>query len=472
MHPHDREGALWHIGEVMNIIIIGCGKIGQALAEQLNNEGHDITIVDKNEKLIRELAMSLDVIGVSGNGAILDVQKEAGVDRADVLIATTNSDEQNMLICLIAKKVGHPETICRIRNFEYEGEIDYLKEALGISMVVNPEKLTAHEISHLLSFPSAIQIETFSSGRAEMVKMKIPAGSPLLGVALRDLHKRIAADVLISMVERGQNVIIPSGNTIFEEGDTISFIANPNEAMFFSRKCNLEFHPHHNACFIGGGRITNYLCAERKKSNRPMNFKVFETKPESCALLSERYPDVIVINGDGTDQKLLDEEGLQQADVLVTMTGIDEQNVMMSLILRERYPNLRVITKVNHLSPEDVPESLGIGSLVCPKRITADAVTRFVRASENSANSSIESLYKLAGGKAEAQEYQIHDEPAITGVCLKDLPLKENILIAAILRKGQLVRPTGSDKILPGDHIVIIALADMNIRALKDILRK
>ena len=452
----------------MNIIIIGCGKTGAELAEELNNEGHDITIVDRDEKRVRDLAMSLDVIGVSGNGAILDVQREAGVEKSDLLIACTGSDELNMLICLIARKAGDCMTVCRIRNFEYENEIDYLQKELGLSFVINPEKLTAHEIIRLLHFPSATEIESFSYGKAEMVTVRLKAESMLVGVALRDLHKKAAGNVLIVMIQRGQEVIIPSGDSELHAGDLVSFIADADEAMSFLKKCDPHLKPHRSVFVVGSGRITNYILEERKRMKNPMNFKCVDISEARCVALSERYQDVTFINGNGADQALLREENLEGADVLVTLTGIDEQNVMMSLIARENY-GTRLITKVNHMEPEDIPEALDIGSLVVPKTITANEVVRFVRAMEESRDSSITSLYKLANGRAEAQEYEVLEESGLTDVMLKDLKTKPNLLIAAIFRDGKLLRPAGSDMIMKGDHIVIVTRTDNHVRSLSDI---
>ena len=452
----------------MNIIIIGCGKIGAELAEELNKEGHDITIVDRDEKRVRDLAMSLDVIGVSGNGAILDVQQEAGVGQADLLVACTGSDELNMLICLIARKAGDCMTICRIRNFEYENEIDYLQKELGLSLVINPEKLTAHEIIRLLHFPSATEIESFSYGKAEMVTVRLKNSSPLCGVALKDLHRKSSGSVLIAMIERGQDVMIPSGDTELRSGDLVSFIADADEAMSFLKKCDPTLRPHRSVFVIGAGRITNYILEERMRMKNPMEFKCIDISEARCIALSELYQDVTFINGNGAEQALLREENIEGADVLVTLTGIDEQNVMMSLIARENY-GTRLITKVNHIEPEDIPDSLDIGSLIAPKTITANEVVRFVRAMEESKDSSITSLYKLANGKAEAQEYEVLEESGITGIALKDLRTRPNLLIAAIFRNGELLRPSGSDMILKGDHIVIVTRADNEIRSLSDI---
>ena len=272
----------------MNIIIIGCGKIGATLARQLNNEDHNITIVDRNEKVVREIASDLDIIGVTGNGAMLEVQKEAGIDTADILIAVTGSDEVNMLCCLIARKEGHCYTVARIRNSEYENEIEYLKRELGLSFVINPEKMCAMEILRLLRFPSAIEIESFGKGRVDMVKMEISERSPIADVALRDLPKVVSASVLICVIERDGTTVIPRGNAVLRAGDRISFIARPQDSFAFARECNLETHPVNSVFLIGGGKIAYYTAELIEHRKKRFNLKVFEINPQTCGALAER----------------------------------------------------------------------------------------------------------------------------------------------------------------------------------------
>ncbi len=455
----------------MNIIIIGCGKVGSTLAEQLNNEGHNITLIDKNDKVLQTLATNLDVLGISGNGAMLEVQKEADIKNADLLIAATGSDETNMLCCLLAKKEGHCLTIARIRNREYEDEIEYLKSALGISYVINPDKMCAHEIVRLLRFPSALEIETFYKGRVDMVKIKISKSSVLCDVALRDLQKKAGIPALICIIEREGKVQIPSGDTVLSAGDVVSFIAKPSDAAMFCRLCRPETRPNRSVFFIGGGKVANY-CAKYLKSRRNQNryqLKFIDINPDACAALSESFPDATVINADGSSKRTLFEEGIQNADCVVSVTGIDEENIIMSLTVDE-IPDIRLITKVNHMDPADIPPSLNVGSVVCPKMITANEVVRFVRAQESSRNSNIESLYKVAGGRVEAQEYELGDESEVTNILLKDLNLKPQTLIAMIIRDDKFIQPGGNDYMQKGDHVVIITAAKGGIRDIKDIL--
>ena len=454
----------------MNVIIIGCGKIGTALAEQLNAEGHNITIIDKNEKVVQELATNLDVIGVTGNGVMLDVQKEAGVESADMLIAVTGSDEVNMLCCLVGKKEGHCHTIARIRNTEYEKEIEYLKRELDLSYVINPEKMCAEEILRLLRFPSATEIDSFYRGRVDMVRMRVTEASPLVSVVLKNLPKVISTPVLICMLERDGKVQIPGGDTVIEAGDYISFIAKPFDSFSFCRECKLENHVADSVFMVGGGKIAYYVAEALENRRKKIDLKIVEINESTCRLLADKFSGVTVINADGSKKNVLMEEGIQNADVLVSLTGIDEENIILSLLVRSMV-DLRLISKVNHMDPAEITAYLKLGSIVCPNIIAANAVVRFARGLEGSKNYNIESLYKLANGRVEAQEYEISSASELTGVALKDLKLKQGVLVAAIIRNNQLIRPSGAERIEVGDHVVIMVLSEQKIRDLKDILR-
>lgn len=453
----------------MNIIIIGCGKIGASIAEQLNSEGHNITIVDRNESVVSSLALNLDIIGVTGNGAMLEVQKEAGVENADILIAVTGSDEVNMLCCLIAKKEGHCLTVARIRNAEYEKEIDYLKQELGLSYVINPEKMCAREIVRLLRFPSALEIDSFYRGRVEMLKMRIQSDSPIVDTALKDLQKKVSAKVLICIVERGKEVMIPSGNTVLMAGDLISFIAKQTESLSFARECRLEKLPVNSIFTVGGGKIAYYVAEFLEGLKRKIGMKVVEINPDTCRIIAERFPNVTVINADGSKKSVLLEEGVQNTDCFLSLTGIDEENLILGLVVSE-LSSARLITKVNHMMPAEIPGGLNFGSVVCPNLIASNAIVRFARGLEGSKDYNIEALYKVAGGRVEAQEYEIKTESGLTGVPLNDLKTKAGVLVAAIIRNNQVIRPDGAAEMQVGDHVVIVALTDEKIRDLMDIL--
>jgi len=303
----------------MNIIIVGCGKVGECLAETLNQEGHSVTIVDQNEAILKSVASRLDVIGVNGNGAMLSVLQEADIAHADLFIAVTNSDEVNMLSCLLAKKEANVSTIARIRNPEYEEQVVYLKDELNLARVINPEKAVAKEILRLLHFPSAIDVQNFCNGRVEMIKMRIPQKSVLCDVKLKDLNKVIHTPVLICLLQRGNEIIIPSGDTELKANDAISFVSKGREAVDFCKECGLEYEQSKGAILIGGGKISYYIATELCNSNSKMNLKIIEKNLDKCQYLASEFPGVTIIHGDGTDQKLLEEEGAYKADAIVTL---------------------------------------------------------------------------------------------------------------------------------------------------------
>ena len=391
----------------MKIIIVGCGKVGTTLAEQLNRENHDITLIDTNEEAIQNISDSADVMGVTGNGAVYQVQMEAGIQDADLLIATTNSDELNMLCCLIAKKAGNCHTIARIRNPEYSSEIRYIREELNLSLAINPELAAAREIARLLRFPSAIKIEPFAKGRIELLKFLIPEHSLLNDMRVMDVVNRLKSNVLICVVERGNDVVIPDGNFVMKKGDKISFIASHQGSADFFKKAGVDNNIVKSAMFVGGGKLTHYLC--RLLEDTKIKIKIIERDEERCRQLSELLPKAMIIHGDGTDEQLLLEEGIRQTEAFASLTGFDEENIMLSLYASSQ-SKAKLITKVNKIAFENVINSLNLGSLIQPKMLTAEIILQYVRAMQNSMGSSnIETLYKIAADKAEALEFRVKE---------------------------------------------------------------
>lgn len=361
----------------MKIIIVGCGKVGISLAEQLNQEGHDITLIDHDNTKLRSVTDSIDVMGVIGNGAMYQVQMEAGIADADLMIATTNSDELNMLCCLIAKKAGNCHTIARIRNPEYATEVNFIREELNLSLAINPELAAAREISRLLKFPSAIKIDTFAKGRVEIMKFKVPEHSVLDGLKVLEVVPKLHCNVLICAVERGEDVIIPNGSFRLCSGDKVHFIAPPAESMRFFKEVGIVNNSIKTAMFIGGGKITYYLAKMLKDT--PIKIKIIEQNFERCNQLSEELPHVLVIHGDGSDQQLLLEEGIRQTEAFAALTGFDEENIMLSLYAASQ-SKAKLITKVNRIAFEDVINSMNLGSVIYPKLITSDMILQYVRA--------------------------------------------------------------------------------------------
>ena len=450
----------------MKIIIVGCGKVGTTLAEQLNRENHDITLIDCDSEALQSISDSTDVMSVTGNGAVYQVQMEAGIKEADLLIATTNSDELNMLCCLIAKKAGNCHTIARIRNPEYSAEINYIREELNLSLAINPELAAAREIARLLRFPNAIKIELFAKGRIELLKFLIPKDSILDRMKVMDVVSRLKSNVLICAVERGDDVVIPDGNFEMKGGDKISFIAPHAECADFFRKAGIENNTVNSAMFVGGGKLTVYLA--KALAETKIKIKSIEQDEERCRSLSELLPHAMIIHGDGSDQKLLLEEGIRQTEAFASLTGFDEENILLSLYAASQ-SRAKLITKVNKIAFENVINALNLGSVIYPKMLTADIILQYVRAMQNSMGSNIETLYKIVADKAEALEFRVRGDSPVLGIPLEKLRTRNNLLVACINRNGRIIMPRGKDTLEAGDTVIIVT-THTGLNDLKDIL--
>lgn len=452
----------------MQIIIIGCGKVGLTIAEQLSAEGHNLVLVDLSSTKIQEAAETLDVLGIVGNGASFQIQMEAGVENADLLIAVTGSDELNLLCCLIAKKTGHCQTIARVRNPLYSQENTFIKESLGISMIINPEYTTALEISRLLRFPSAIKIDTFAKGRAELLKFKLKPEFGLNNYQVSDIISKLKCDVLVCAVERGEDVIIPNGRFVLQDNDLVSIMASPQNSAAFFKKIGVKTNQVKNTLIVGGGTIAQYL--GKLLLEMGISVRIIEQNKDHCEQLSEILPEAVIINGDGTDQNLLLEAGLTHAESFVAITNLDEENLFLALFAK-KHSNAKPIAKVNRIAFTDIIEGLDIGSVIYPKYLAASYIIKYVRATDNSMGSSMETLYKILDNRAEALEFSITEVSAATGTPLCDLKLKDNLLICGILRKGRLFIPRGQDKFLIGDTVIVVTTAT-GLHTICDILKK
>ena len=450
----------------MKIIIVGCGKVGTTLAEQLNRENHDITLIDCDSEALQSISDSTDVMSVTGNGAVYQVQMEAGIKEADLLIATTNSDELNMLCCLIAKKAGNCHTIARIRNPEYSAEINYIREELNLSLAINPELAAAREIARLLRFPNAIKIELFAKGRIELLKFMIPKDYILDRMKVMDVVSRLKSNVLICAVERGDDVVIPDGNFEMRGGDKISFIAPHADCADFFRKAGIENNTVNSAMFVGGGKLTVYLA--KALADTKIKIKIIEQDEEQCRILSELLPHAMIIHGDGSDQKLLLEEGIRQTEAFASLTGFDEENILLSLYAASQ-SRAKLITKVNKIAFENVINALNLGSVIYPKMLTADIILQYVRAMQNSMGSNIETLYKIVADKAEALEFRVRGDSPVLGIPLEKLRTRNNLLVACINRNGRIIMPRGKDTLEAGDTVIIVT-THTGLNDLKDIL--
>ena len=453
----------------MNIIIAGCGKVGRALAEQLSREKHDITVIDRKPEAIQQITNIADVRGVVGNGASFEIQMDAGIDTADLMIAVTDADEVNLLCCLIAKKAGGCQTIARVRNPVYHHEIHHIKDELGLSMVINPEWAAAMEMARLLRFPSAIDIDTFANGRIELLRFQLEEQNPLCNNKIKDLHMLSRCEVLICIVERGKEVLIPSGEVELKAGDMISVVASPVNASRFFKTIGIETNQVKNTMIIGGGKISFYLA--KRLLEMGIQVKIIEKDRDACERLCEILPKAMIINGDGTDRELLAEEGLAKAEGFAALTNMDDENVMLALYAKSM-SKAKKITKVNRNTFDTIIGSLNIGSLIYPKHITSETILQYVRAMQNSIGSNVETLYRLVDGNAEALEFVIKGKSEVTDIPLQELQLKPHILVCAINRKGKIIIPKGQDCIQEGDSVVIITTDCGAYKDIRDIMKK
>ncbi|MGN0386161.1 MAG: Trk system potassium transporter TrkA [Lachnospiraceae bacterium] len=450
----------------MKIVIVGCGNVGSAIVEQLSGEGHEITIIDEKQDLVSDMVNSYDLLGIVGNGAVYSVQMEAGVNESDLLIAVTGKDELNLLCCLIARKAGVHHTIARVSNPVYYKEIAYIKEELGLSLVINPELAVAGEISRLLKFPSALKIDTFAKGRVELVKYRIHEDSLLCNMQLKEVRFKFASDVLICVVERGDEIFIPDGNFTLLAEDEITIIASSTKIASFFRKIKVPTTRAKDVMIIGGGETSYYLA--RFLVDMGIKVKIIEKSKEKCEELSELIPEAMIICGDGTDKDLLLEEGLVQTESFVSMTNFDEENIMLSLYAKSK-SKAKIITRVHRISYDEIIDNMNLGSIVYPKYITAENIIEFVRAMQNSVGSNIETLYKLNDNRVEALEFLIHDDCPLVGIPLQNLKLKKNILICTINHRGSIITPGGQTVINVGDTVVVVTTRT-GFRDIRDIV--
>ncbi len=451
----------------MNIIIVGCGKVGQTLAERLSREeGHNITVVDTKSSIIRELTGALDVIGVEGSGASLETLLEAGVKDADILIAVTNSDEVNLLTCFIANKSGDCGTIARVRKPEYGRELILFKEDLGLAMIINPEQAAAAEIARVLRFPSAIQIDTFAKGRVEILKFRVSDDSILSGLSLAELRPKLGCNVLVCGVERGDEVFIPGGDFVIRSGDRLSFVSEIKSGTAFFKKIGIKTNKVRNAIIVGGSNTAFYLAKLLIQSG--ISVKIIEKDTARCEFLCQKLPKAVIVNGDGSDSSVLLEEGIESAESFVALTNIDEENILISLYARSRTKG-KIITKINRIAFDDVINGLDLDTTICPKNITAENIVKFVRAKNNSIGSNIETMHMILGDKAEALEFRIREKTPLVGVPLEKLRLKDNTLIACINRGGTIINPCGKDTMEVGDTVIVVT-AKIGFKDIRDIL--
>ena len=452
----------------MRIIVVGAGKVGSTLIQQLAPD-HEVTVIDQNPGLINNIINIYDVMGVCGNGASYEVQLEAQADKAELLIAATSMDELNILACLVAKKLGVRHTIARIRNPEYEKQLRFMRDELGLSMAINPEKAAAREIARVLRFPAAMKVESFSKGRLELVEYRLPENSALHGMRLSDLYQNIRVRVLICAVSRREETIIPSGDFELKSGDKIYLTSTPQLLAQFFRHLGVFRNKASSVMVVGASKICYYLASQLLEMG--MRVKVIDKDEQRCVELSERLPKVLVIRGDGTDSDLLHEEGIEQTDAFVAITGIDEANILMAMsAARQSGDFCKVVAKINRRSLVDLVSAQGmIDSVVSARSVTTELIVQYVRAMESASGSKIKTLHRLVDGAVEALEFNVDSSLPAIGVPLKDLRLKSGILLAGIVRRnGRIVIPSGGDYLEAGDDVIVVTTG-VELQELRDI---
>ena len=447
----------------MKIFIVGCGKVGYALAEMLNEEGHELTVIDSKEKNLITLTETLDVMSYVGNGSSYRVLRDAGIESADLLIAVTDRDEVNLLSCLVARKASHCRTIARVRHPEYYDEIHYLQEELGLFMAINPEYSAANDILHLIQMPSAMEIDGFAKDRVNMFKFKLPNTSYWADKRIKDIVNK-TVPFLVCVIERDGSIIIPNGDTILRAGVNVSIVTDPQHSNYIFSASGVFQKPIKDVIVAGGGTLSYYL-AKSLVENK-IKVKIIAPKIERCEVLSELLPEAIIIHGDPTNQGLLLEEGLEKADAFAALTDYDEENIMISLFAN-RKSKAKLITKVDKMGFEKMISDFKfpVGSVITPKHITAEQILKCVRSMKNTVGSNVEAVYRMGDNRVEALEFRVKGKCKVTNIALKNLNFKKDILICSIIRHGKLIIPTGTDEISINDTVIIVT----KLKGLKNI---
>ena len=450
----------------MKIVIVGDGKVGFALADQISKEGHAITVIASNLDNLKNLMDVLDVLVVHGNGASLDVQREAGVDKSDLLIGATSSDELNILACLVAKKIGAGQTIARVKNPEYSEQLHFIKDELGLSMAVNPDLTAATEIARCLRFPNALNIDFFAKGRIELLEFTIPEGNMLDGMQLLSIYTTLKTRVLVCAVQRGDDVFIPDGHFTLRAGDNVTITSSPLEISLFFKTIGIYQQKIRTVLIVGGGNTSYYLA--KQLCDLGMQVKIIESDLARCRTLSEMLPKAIILNGRGNDRELLQSENIEDADALIAASESDEMNLLISLYAQSvKVP--KIITKIERTDVLEMYGNISSGIVVSPRQLIAINIIRFVRALSNSAGSSVETLHRIVNDRVEALEFRVNNAKELVDRKLKDLPIRRGILVAVINRNGHVIIPGGNDVIMEGDSVIIVT-THKNLTDLTDIL--
>ena len=452
----------------MKIIVLGAGKVGKTLIKHMSNEDHDIIVVDQNATKVEEVVNQYDVIGVVGNGGSYDILMEAGAEDANLIICVTASDELNILAGLVAKKMGTRHTIARVRNPDYSSQRDFMRNQLGFSMIVNPELEAASEIRRVLSFPSAVKVDTFSRGKVELAEFFVEDHSRLNGVELNQLHKITKTNILVCAVSHNEDVIIPDGNYAIKPGDHLYITGTHRDLSKFCLDIGVITSRIKNVIIIGGGKIAYYL--SRQLSTQGIKVKIIEKDKNRCQVLAEKLPYVTIIHGDGSDDELLNEEGIENTDAVLALTGLDEENIVLSLSAKNLY-HKKTIAKVTRMNYTGLSNVLKVDSIVAPKKIVASQIIRYVRAKMNKDHdSAVKTLYKIVDGEVEAVEFKVTEHFKFLHKTINEMKIKEHVLVAAIIRENEVIVPKGNTTMELNDYVIIVSRGEI-MKSLNDMLR-
>lgn len=452
----------------MKIIVLGAGKVGKTLIKHMSNEDHDIIVVDQNATKVEEVVNQYDVIGVVGNGGSYDILMEAGAENANLIICVTASDELNILAGLVAKKMGTRHTIARVRNPDYSSQRDFMRNQLGFSMIVNPELEAASEIRRVLSFPSAVKVDTFSRGKVELAEFFVEDHSRLNGVELNQLHKITKTNILVCAVSHNEDVIIPDGNYAIKPGDHLYITGTHRDLSKFCLDIGVITSRIKNVIIIGGGKIAYYL--SKQLSTQGIKVKIIEKDKNRCQVLAEKLPYVTIIHGDGSDDELLNEEGIENTDAVLALTGLDEENIVLSLFAKSLY-HKKTIAKVTRMNYTGLSNVLKVDSIVAPKKIVASQIIRYVRAKMNKDHdSAVKTLYKIVDGEVEAVEFKVTEHFKFLHKTINEMKIKEHVLVAAIIRENEVIVPKGNTTMELNDYVIIVSRGEI-MKSLNDMLR-
>lgn len=449
----------------MKIVLVGGGKVGFALCRSLVAEKHDVVLIEQNEAVLNHIVSRFDIMGLLGNGADFAILEQAGVQECDIFIALTEYDEVNMISAVLAKKMGAKETIVRVRNPEYSNAYFKEKNILGFSLIVNPELLAARAISNIIDFPNALSVERFAGGRVSLMEFVIKDSSGLCQMPISDFRKKFG-NIIVCAMERDHQLMIPSGDVTIQDKDRIFVTGNRVDMMLFHNY--FKSRAVKSLLIVGAGKIAYYLLGILKDSR--IDIKVIEINPERARFFSEKFPNLYIVQGDGTAKDILLEESAPHYDAVATLTGVDEENIITSMFL-DRVGVHKNITKVNRTSLLEIIHAPDFSSIITPKIIAVDTIMHFIRGRVNAQYSDLQAMHHLANGQIETLQFHIKEANKMTAKPLSQLKLKKGVLIAAIIRKGKTIFPTGEDMLEVGDKLLVTTLLP-NITKIYDLIER